>query len=121
MAKKSKSKKNIFRGEQGWSVRIVRGGEEYSKYFRFSDGGIRKSLERAEKWRDQLLKKIGERQWHSGPRAKARNNSSGITGVSKNVYGRWVASWQEDGRQRFKSFKTRREAIAHRKAMVENR
>lgn len=111
-------KKNIHRGPQGWGVRIVRDGVEHSKYFRFSDGGVRKSMQRAEKWRDEQLKILGERQWHSGPRTRASNNTSGVTGVSKNVFGRWVATWQEDGRQRFRSFKTKREAIAHRKEML---
>ena len=110
---------NITRGPDGWTVRIVRNGVEYSKYFRFSDGGIRKSQARAIKWRDAQLRKLGERQWRKGPRARPSNNTSGVTGVSKNVYGRWVATWQEDGRQRFKTFKTKREAIAHRKEQLE--
>lgn len=109
--------KNITRGEDGWTVRIVREGEQHSKYFRFSDGGIRKALEAAKKWRDKMLGKLGERQWKKGPRRKATNNTSGVTGVSKNPYGRWVATWQEEGRQRFKTFKTKKEAVAFRKAM----
>ncbi|QEG21344.1 hypothetical protein MFFC18_12000 [Mariniblastus fucicola] len=112
---------NINRGPQGWVVRIVRDGVEHTKYFRFSDGGIRKSQEKALRWRDSQLKKLGERKWHSGPRAKAVNNSSGVTGVSRNVYGRWVATWQEDGRQRFRTFKTKREAIAHRKEQLKEK
>lgn len=110
---------NISRGPDGWNVRIVRSGEQYSKYFRFSDGGIRKSLARARRWRDKMFRELGERQWRKGPRKKATNNTSGITGVSKNVYGRWVATWQEDGIQRFKTFRTRKEAIAHRKSKVQ--
>lgn len=110
---------NISRGEDGWTVRVVRDGVEYSKYFRFSDGGIRKSMADAIKYRDRLLKKIGPRQWRKGPRSKATNNTSGTTGVSKNVYGRWVATWQEEGKQRFKTFRLKREAIAHRQAMLE--
>lgn len=107
--------KNINRGPNGWTVRIVRAGVEHSKYFRFSDGGIKKSLAAAKKWRDSQLKKLGPREWKKGPRAKATNNTSGITGVSKNAYGRWLATWQEDGKQRFKTFRTKREAVAHRK------
>lgn len=110
---------NITRGSDGWTVRIVRDGVQHSKYFRFSDGGIRQSLARAKRWRDRQLKVLGERQWRSGPRKKATNNTSGVTGVSKNVYGRWVATWQEDGRQRFRTFKTKKAAIEHRKAMIE--
>ena len=106
---------NISRGQDGWTVRIVRDGEQHSKYFRFSNGGIRKSLEAAKKWRNRMLKKLGDRQWHSGPRKKSSNNTSGVTGVSANVYGRWVATWQEDGKQRFKTFRTKKEAIAFRK------
>ena len=107
---------NIQRGPAGWVVRIVRDGEEYSKYFRFSNGGIGKSLERARRWRDARLKQLGPRQWRTGPdRARASNNTSGVTGVSKNKYGRWVATWQEDGQQRFKTFRTKKEAIAFRK------
>lgn len=110
---------NIQRGPDGWVVRIVRDGEEYSKYFRFSNGGIRKSLARAKAWRDARFRQLGPRQWRKGPRKKATNNTSGTTGVSKNPYGRWVATWQEDGRQRFKTFRTKREAIAHRKQQLE--
>ncbi len=109
---------NISRESAGWSVRIVRDGVQHSKYFRFTDGGVRASQARAKKWRDEKLREVGERQWHSGPRKRANNNTSGITGVSKNVYGRWVATWQEDGVQRFKTFKTKREAVAHRKSKV---
>ncbi|TWU60545.1 hypothetical protein Poly51_08220 [Rubripirellula tenax] len=109
---------NINRGVDGWTVRMVRDGVEYSKYFRFSNGGIRKSLASAIAWRDEQIRELGERQWRKGPRTKAINNSSGTTGVSKNVYDRWVASWQEDGRQRFKTFKTKREAVAHRKEQL---
>lgn len=109
---------NITRDPQGWSVRIVRAGQQHSKYFRFSNGGIRKSLARAIKWRDKTLKSLGPRQWKTGPRKKATNNTSGVTGVSKNFYGRWLATWQEDGVQRFKTFKTKSEAVAFRKSVV---
>ena len=109
---------NITRESAGWSVRIVRDGIQHSKYFRFTDGGIRASLVKAQKWRDKKLKELGERQWRSGPRRRAINNTSGTVGVSKNVYGRWVATWQEDGRQRFKTFKTKKAAIAHRKEQL---
>lgn len=109
---------NLTRGPDGWTVRIVRDGVQHSKYFRFSDGGIRKSLAAAQKWRDKKLRKLGERKWRKGPRKKATNNTSGITGVSKNFYGRWVATWQEDGVQRFKTFKLKREAVAHRLSKV---
>ncbi|MCM2369789.1 hypothetical protein [Aporhodopirellula aestuarii] len=109
---------NISRGQHGWTVRIVRNGVEHSKHFRFSDGGIRKSLAKAIQWRDELITELGERRWRKGPRTKACNNSSGTTGVSKNVYGRWVATWQEEGKQRFKTFRTKREAIAHRKEQL---
>lgn len=119
MAKKKSSKINISRCAEGWMVRIVRDGIEHLKYFRFSDGGIRKSLARAQKWRDAQLRKLGPRRWRKGPRARPSNNTSGVTGVSLNVYGRWVATWQEDGRQRFKTFRTKREAIAHRKQQLE--
>ncbi|WP_404309317.1 hypothetical protein [Neorhodopirellula lusitana] len=113
-----KSLANITRDSAGWSVRIVRHGVQHSKYFRFSDGGIRASLARAKQWRDEQILELGERQWRKGPRKKAVNNTSGVAGVSRNVYGRWVATWQEEGVQRFKTFKTKREAIAHRKANV---
>jgi len=109
---------NISRGAQGWTVRMVRDGIEHSRYFRFSDGGIRKSLAAATRWRDQLVKEVGVRRWKSGPRKKAANNSSGITGVSRNKYSRWVATWQEQRVQRFKTFATKREAIAHRKEQL---
>lgn len=110
---------NITRGPEGWTVRLVREGKQHSSYFRFSDGGVRKALANAKQWRDERIEELGERQWRSGPRRKASNNTSGTTGVSKNRYDRWVATWQEEGVQRFKTFKTKREAIAHRKKMVE--
>ncbi|TWT50669.1 hypothetical protein Pla22_34120 [Rubripirellula amarantea] len=110
---------NIRREKDGWVVRMVRDGTEYSRYFRFSDGGVRKSLQRAKTYRDELLDELGDRQWKSGPnRAKPINNSSGTVGVSKNKYNRWVSSWNEDGKQRFKTFRTKREAVAHRKEQV---
>jgi hypothetical protein len=112
-----KRTQNISRESAGWSVRIVRDGQQHSKYFRFTNGGIRAAYANAQRWRDKKLKELGERQWRSGPRKKASNNQSGITGVSKNVYGRWVATWQHDGKQRFKTFKTKKEAVAHRKAI----
>ncbi len=110
---------NINRGPDGWLVRVVRDGVEHSKYFRFTNGGVRRSLADAKKWRDALMKKLGPRQWRKGPRKKPVNNTSGVTGVSRNVYGRWVATWQEEGKQRFKTFKTKREAISHRKEQLE--
>ena len=111
---------NIRREENGWVVRLVRDGEEFSKYFRFSNGGVRKSKEDAIRWRDSKLRKLGVRRWRKGPnQSKATNNTSGVIGVSKNKFGRWVASWNEDGKQYFKTFKTKREAIAHRRAQAE--
>lgn len=115
-----KNHKNITRSPEGWTVRIVRNGHQYSKYFRFSAGGIKRSLSEAKQWRDEMLIEVGERQWHKGPRKKPSNNTSGVTGVSKNVYGRWVATWQESGVQKFKTFRTKKEAVAHRKAKVES-
>lgn len=109
---------NISRDPAGWSVRIVRNGEQHSKYFRFTDGGVRASLDRAKRWRDKKLREVGQRQWRKGPRRRAVNNTSGTVGVSKNVYGRWVATWQEDGVQRFLTFRTKKEAVAHRKSKV---
>ena len=89
--------KNINRGSDGWTVRIVRDYQEYSKYFRFSDGGVAKALQKAKRWRNQKFRELGPRRWREGPRKRASNNTSGTTGVSKNVYGRWVATWQEEG------------------------
>lgn len=116
MPKRNRSMLNIRRDIQGWSVRLVRGGEEYSKYFAFSNGGERKSLAAAKKWRDAKWEELGPRVWRTGPnKSRAVNNSSGTIGVSKNKYGRWVAFWNEEGKQHFKTFKTKREAVAHRK------
>lgn len=110
---------NIRKEANGWVVRLVRDGEEYSRYFRFSNGGVRQSLAEAKKWRDQLFEELGPRQWRTGPnRKRPTNNTSGIIGISKNKYNRWVAAWNEDGKQRFKTFKTKREAVAHRKAQA---
>ena len=109
---------NITRESAGWSVRIVRDGQQHSKYFRFSAGGVRAALARAKRWRDKKLRELGPRTWRAGPRKRAVNNTSGTIGVSKNVYGRWVATWQEAVHQRFKTFKTKREAIAYRQEML---
>ena len=115
-----KPTKNIRKEAAGWVVRIVRNGVEYSKYFRFSDGGVRASYKAAVEYRDKLLKRIGKRKWHSGPnRRRPVNNVSGVTGVSKNVYGRWVATWHENGKQHFKTFKLKREAVEFRKEQEE--
>tara|TARA_R110002111_G_scaffold137466_1_gene203263 strand:- start:410 stop:769 length:360 start_codon:yes stop_codon:yes gene_type:complete len=115
-----KRTQNIRRESDGWVVRLVRDGKEYSKYFRFTNGGIRKSFEMAKQWRDQQVALLGPRQWRRGPnRSKPTNNTSGTIGVSKNPYGRWVSSWNEDGKQRFKTFRTKREAVAFRKEQVE--
>ncbi|MGB7324884.1 MAG: AP2 domain-containing protein [Rubripirellula sp.] len=114
-----KNLKNIRRAEDGWVVRLVRDGTEYSKYFRFSNGGVRKSFAAAKAWRDEIVSEVGPRQWRTGPnRKKPTNNTSGTIGVSKNKFGRWVASWNENGKQRFKTFPTKREAVAHRKEQV---
>lgn len=110
---------NITRDAAGYSVRIVRDGTQYSKYFRFTEGGIKKALTKAQRWRDKKMKELGPRQWRKGPRKKAVNNTSGTVGVSKNLYGRWVATWQFEGRQCFKTFKTKKEAVAHRKEQLE--
>lgn len=108
---------NIRRESAGWVVRLVRDGVEYSKYFRFTNGGVRGSLKLARAWRDKQFRRHGERTWREGPnRKKATNNTSGVIGVSKTPDGHWVASWNESGKQRFKRFRTKREAIAHRKA-----
>lgn len=116
-----KNMMNIRREVDGWVVRMVRDGVEYSKYFRFSNGGVRKSKQAAIAWRDKMAKKHGVRKWRTGPNmTKAANNTSGVIGVSKNKYGRWVASWNESGKQRFKTFKLKREAVAHRKAQEKN-
>lgn len=111
-----KPTKNIRKEAGGWQVRLVRGGVEYSKYFRFTDGGKRVSFKEAVKYRDKILAKVGERKWRTGPdRKRPANNSSGVLGVSKNPFGRWVATWNEDGKQYFKTFKFKREAVEFRK------
>ena len=110
---------NIRKDENGWIVRFERKGQEYSKYFRFSNGGIRKALTMAKAWRDEQLVKLGPRKWKSGPnKAKPINNTSGIVGVSKNRYNRWVAAWKEDGIERFKTFRTKREAVSDRRKQI---
>ena len=109
---------NITRDSAGWSVRIVREGKQHSKYFRCSDGGVRAACARATRWRDKKIRELGERKWREGPRKKASNNTSGTPGVSKNIYGRWVATWQENRVQMFKTFRTKKEAVAHRKEQL---
>jgi hypothetical protein len=51
-------------------------------------------------------------------RKKAINNTTGHTGVVFQP-ARWVANWQENNQTKSKSFQTKEEAVAHRKAMVE--
>jgi hypothetical protein len=51
---------------------------------------------------------------------KGKNNTSGVKGVYYFVNGNnWRAFWEEDGKQKFKGFKTKEEAIEHRRQMVE--
>ena len=95
---------NISREAAGWSVRIVRDGTQHSKYFRFSEGGVRAALARAKQWRDAKLRELGKRTWRSGPRKKAVNNTSGTVGVSKKCLrplGRHVAGKRSSTLQDF--------------------
>jgi len=52
---------------------------------------------------------------------KGKNNTSGVKGVYYFVSGNnsWRAFWEEGGKQKFKGFKTKEEAIQHRRKMVE--
>jgi hypothetical protein len=109
---------NISRGTQGWTVRMVSDGIEYSRYFRFTDGGIRKSLASVKRWCEKLLRDVGERRRTTGPRKKAPNNSSRVNGVSRSKSSQWFAIWQEHCVQRFKAFATKRGAIAYRKQQL---
>ena len=112
-----KSETNIRREPAGWQVRLVRDGVEYAKYYRFSNGGVRASFAAAKKWRDATLKQVGERRWRRGPNfRKPTNNTSGVVGVSKNKFGRWVAAWNENGKQRFMTFSKKVDAIDCRRA-----
>lgn len=107
---------NIRREPDGWVGRPARDGEEHSNYFRFSDGGIRHSLQAARLRRNELLEEFGPRQSRRGPnRTKLVNNTSETVRVSKNKYGRWIATWSEDSKQHFRAFRTKREAFAHRR------
>jgi len=48
----------------------------------------------------------------------SKRNTSGIKGICRNRNG-WQVSWQENGKQKHKWFKTKEEAEIYRKKMVE--
>ena len=92
----------------GWQVRLQRRGMRYAKYFADRGlGGKDASLEAAQQWRDQLLRKFGEDE-RARVCSRSTRNSSGVVGVSKVtitgpnkvIYYFWQATWSPTPGQR---------------------
>lgn len=69
---------------RGHYVRIVRNGQEWSKFFA---GLTRESFAAAKSWRDEMLRTLG-RKAHNPPafhRRNRANRTTGITGVSEDA------------------------------------
>lgn len=100
----------------GYQVRVVRNGEEHSRYFSFAVwGGKRRALDAAVNWRDMTKAKLGEPKRFEG---EARNKSTGVRGVSKVIHQdkrrghsnlRYQVTWtKENGQQAARTFQVGR-------------
>jgi len=100
----------------GYQVRVVRNGDEHSRYFSFAVwGGKKKALDAAVNWRDMMKARLGEPRRFEG---EARNNSTGVRGVSKVIHEdkrrghsnlRYQVTWtKEDGKQAARTFQVGR-------------
>ncbi|MGI8495801.1 MAG: AP2/ERF family transcription factor [Pyrinomonadaceae bacterium] len=77
---------------------------EYQKVFGLNDGGERKALARARRWRKERLREIQNSPEAQNPLKKMmKNNTSGITGVRRGKTA-WSATWVENGKQVHRSF-----------------
>jgi hypothetical protein len=78
-------------------------GTEYQKVFALN-GGERKALAKARKWRKEKLREIQDLPEANNPLKRMQsNNTSGITGVRRGKTA-WSATWVEDGKQMHRSF-----------------
>ena len=76
----------------------------YQKVFSLSDGGQRKALAKARRWRKEKLREIQNLPEAQNPlKRKQSNNTSGITGVRRGKTA-WSATWTENGKQFHRSF-----------------
>ncbi len=80
---------------------------EYQKVFSL-DGGTRKTLARARRWRKERLREIQNSPEAQNPLKKMQsNNKSGIVGVRRGKTkwnDVWSATWTENGKQFHRSF-----------------
>lgn len=100
----------------GWQVRLQRRGVKYAKYFGDSVfGSSSRALQAARIWRNNLLRKIEDREQARICTRSARN-SSGVVGVSRvkvvtngASYEFWQATWSPSpGKRRCVKFSIRR-------------
>lgn len=105
---------NIHKEPEGLSLRVRRGGHDFTDYFGDAVyGGREKALLAAQRARDELLRRIDPDQRVRRRSAKGRRSKTGVVGVSREAYvvgghryRRYVAQWQdpETGRPRRRRF-----------------
>jgi len=77
---------------------------EYQKVFSIGQGGARKALAAARRWRKEKLREIQNSPEAQNPLKRMQsNNKSGISGVRR-AKTAWGATWVENGRQQHRSF-----------------
>ena len=101
---------HIHEEPEGWSVRVMRRGRNFSEYFGNAVwGGRALALLAAQRFRDRLLQRIEPDTRVRSQIPKGRRSKTGVVGVSREpyevdgrVYHRYVAHWPdlEKGPQR---------------------
>lgn len=77
---------------------------EFQKVFSIKEGGERKAIAAAKKWRKERLREIQSMPEAQNPlKKKMSNNTSGITGVQRRETA-WIATWVENGKEFHRSF-----------------
>lgn len=105
---------NIHREPEGWSLRVRRGGHDFSDYFGDAVyGGRERALLAEQHARDELLRRIDPDQRVRRRMARGSWSKTGVVGVSREPYvvdgrryHRYVAYWQdpEKGRPQRRRF-----------------
>jgi hypothetical protein len=105
---------NIHSEPEGWSLKVRRGGHEFSDYFGSAVyGGRERALLAAQHARDELLRRIDPDQRVRRRMPKGSRSKTGVVGVSREPYvvdgrryHRYVAHWPdpEKGRPRRRWF-----------------